>query len=126
MPLMLACCLSATPCIGRPCACCSSGTDASHGNQALLLERRILMLATDSDRVSAAVHAAAALIFPFRWHHIYLPLLPHALQVPPTGRDRQTSDMRWGWVHGSALQGIWITNLQLDSTCNLMDITGFQ
>lgn len=50
-------------------------------HQALLLERRILMVAADSDRVSAAVHAAAALIFPFRWQHIYLPLLPHALQV---------------------------------------------
>lgn len=49
--------------------------------QALLLERRILMVATDSDRVSAAVHAAVALIFPFRWQHIYLPLLPHVLQV---------------------------------------------
>ncbi|KAK9791805.1 hypothetical protein WJX73_001133 [Symbiochloris irregularis] len=48
--------------------------------EALLLERRILMLAEDSDRVTSAVHAAAALLWPFRWQHIYLPLLPHALQ----------------------------------------------
>ena len=39
------------------------------------------MLSNDSSRVSAAVHAAAALLYPFRWHHIYLPLLPHCLQV---------------------------------------------
>lgn len=39
------------------------------------------MLSEDSDRVTSAVHAAAALLWPFRWQHIYLPLLPHALQV---------------------------------------------
>ena len=48
-----------------------------------LLRRRILMLSNDSSRVSAAVHAAAALLYPFRWHHIYLPLLPHCLQARP-------------------------------------------
>ena len=39
------------------------------------------MLSNDSDKVSSAVHAAVALLYPFRWHHIYLPLLPHCLQV---------------------------------------------
>ena len=48
---------------------------------ALLLERRIIIVASDKERVSAAVHAAAALLHPFRWHHIYLPLLPTALKV---------------------------------------------
>ena len=49
--------------------------------QALLLERRILMVAQEMDTLSAAVHAAAALLYPFRWQHIYLPLLPHKLKV---------------------------------------------
>ena len=48
---------------------------------ALLLERRVILVAQDKDKVSAAVHAAAALLYPFRWQHIYLPLLPIALKV---------------------------------------------
>ncbi|BDA43641.1 probable DENN domain-containing protein 1C at N-terminal half [Coccomyxa sp. Obi] len=48
--------------------------------EALLLERRILMVAQERDTVSAAVHAAAALLHPLRWQHIYLPLLPLALK----------------------------------------------
>jgi len=49
--------------------------------EALLLERRILMVAQDKDTVSAAVHGAAAMLYPFQWQHIYLPLLPLALKV---------------------------------------------
>ena len=48
---------------------------------ALLLERRVILVAKERDTVSAAVHAAAALLYPFRWQHIYLPLLPIALKV---------------------------------------------
>ncbi len=40
------------------------------------------MVAQERDTVSAAVHAAAALLHPLRWQHIYLPLLPLALKVP--------------------------------------------
>ncbi len=47
----------------------------------LLLERRIILVARDADTVSAAVHAASALLYPFKWQHIYLPLLPLALKV---------------------------------------------
>ncbi|KAK9829376.1 hypothetical protein WJX72_005465 [[Myrmecia] bisecta] len=46
----------------------------------LLLERRVILTARDTDTVSACVHAAAALLYPFRWQHIYLPLLPYALK----------------------------------------------
>lgn len=46
-------------------------------------ERRILMVAQERDTVSMAVHAAAALLWPLRWQHIYLPLLPLALKVQP-------------------------------------------
>ncbi|EIE19512.1 hypothetical protein COCSUDRAFT_83563 [Coccomyxa subellipsoidea C-169] len=48
--------------------------------EALLLERRVLMVAQERDTVSAAVHAAAALLHPLKWQHIYLPLLPLALK----------------------------------------------
>ncbi len=48
---------------------------------ALLLERRIILVSQDRDLVSAAVHAATALLYPMRWQHIYLPLLPNALKV---------------------------------------------
>jgi len=54
----------------------------------LLLERRIILVARDADTVSAAVHAANALIYPFSWQHIYLPLLPLALKVRWRGRGR--------------------------------------
>ena len=47
--------------------------------QALLLEKRIVMLSEDRNALSASVHAAAALLYPFRWQHIYLPLLSNAL-----------------------------------------------
>lgn len=46
----------------------------------LLLERRVILVARDADTVSAAVHAANALLHPFRWQHIFLPLLPLALK----------------------------------------------
>ena len=48
---------------------------------AMLLERRIIVVASDRERVTSAVHAAAAMLYPFRWQHIYLPLLPTALRV---------------------------------------------
>eukprot|EP00891_Asterochloris_glomerata_P004797 jgi/Astpho2/4797/Aster-00342 len=47
---------------------------------AMLLERRIIVVASDRERVTSAVHAAAAMLYPFRWQHIYLPLLPTALR----------------------------------------------
>lgn len=47
----------------------------------LLLERRVILVAPQADTVSAAVHAAAALLYPFTWQHIYLPLLPVSLKV---------------------------------------------
>ncbi|GFR44889.1 hypothetical protein Agub_g6233 [Astrephomene gubernaculifera] len=45
----------------------------------LLLERRIVFVARSRDTVTAAVQAAQALIYPFKWHHIYLPILPRDL-----------------------------------------------
>lgn len=43
---------------------------------ALLCERRILLLSSKLSRISAASHAAAALLYPFRWQHVFIPILP--------------------------------------------------
>lgn len=43
---------------------------------ALLCERRILLLSSKLSRISAAAHAAAALLYPFRWQHVFIPILP--------------------------------------------------
>ena len=63
---------------------------------ALLLERRVILVAEDRDKVSAAVHAAAALLYPFRWQHIYLPLLPIALKV---SSDKQAGSFMLHTLH---------------------------
>lgn len=42
----------------------------------LLLERRVVLVCQSADTLTAAVNAAAALLYPFQWHHIYLPLVP--------------------------------------------------
>ena len=44
---------------------------------ALLFERRVVISGSDTGAVAGAVHAAAASIAPFKWHHIFLPILPH-------------------------------------------------
>ena len=54
---------------------------------ALLLERRVILVGGDADKVSAAVHAAAAALYPFAWQHIFLPLLPLALKVSGGGGE---------------------------------------
>eukprot|EP00887_Chlorella_sp_A99_P000741 scaffold5.g741.t1 len=46
----------------------------------LLLERRVILVSKSADTVSSAVAAAAALLYPLRWQHIFLPLLPVALR----------------------------------------------
>ena len=47
----------------------------------LLFERRIIMISTSKHTLSAAVHAASALIYPFEWVSTsYLPLMPEKLR----------------------------------------------
>ena len=43
---------------------------------AMLCERRILLISAKLSRISAAAHAAAALLYPFRWQHVFIPVLP--------------------------------------------------
>lgn len=48
----------------------------------LFLERRIIMICKTKDTLAAAVHAAAALIYPFEWpHRFYLPIMPEAMRT---------------------------------------------
>jgi hypothetical protein len=42
----------------------------------LLMERRIILLSSSFATMATAVHAAAALLKPFKWHYVFLPLLP--------------------------------------------------
>lgn len=79
---------------------------------ALLLERRVILVAKERDTVSAAVHAAAALLYPFRWQHIYLPLLPIALKVwhntnMERGVSLQVSGAMSCTVHVLQLTALW-------------------
>ncbi len=46
---------------------------------AALCERRLIFVAEDVGTLSAAVHAAAAMLYPFQWQHIFIPLLPSRL-----------------------------------------------
>ena len=46
---------------------------------AMLAERRIIITAKDLSALSAAVHAAAAMLYPLTWQHIFVPLLPASL-----------------------------------------------
>eukprot|EP01090_Pellita_catalonica_P009999 TRINITY_DN2124_c0_g1_i2.p1 TRINITY_DN2124_c0_g1~~TRINITY_DN2124_c0_g1_i2.p1 ORF type:complete len:828 (+),score=103.40 TRINITY_DN2124_c0_g1_i2:32-2515(+) len=45
----------------------------------LLLERRIIFVSTTLHTLSAVVEASVALLYPFRWQHIYIPVLPVSL-----------------------------------------------
>ena len=45
---------------------------------ALLMERRVVISGSDLRRVSQAVVAANACMYPLAWQHIYLPLMPFA------------------------------------------------
>jgi hypothetical protein len=46
---------------------------------AILCEERILFIADDIDTVSSAVHAVTAMLSPFQWQHLFLPILPSSL-----------------------------------------------
>ena len=44
--------------------------------QALMSEQRIVVIADDAGRLSDCMHGLLALMYPFRWQHIFVPLLP--------------------------------------------------
>lgn len=43
---------------------------------AVMLERRIVFVADEVDRLSSSVLATASMLYPFHWHHMFIPLLP--------------------------------------------------
>ena len=49
--------------------------------EALLLERRVLVVSRDPGTVSTAVVAAAAALHPFAWQHIFVPLMPIGMKA---------------------------------------------
>lgn len=49
--------------------------------EALLLERRVLVVSRDPGTVSTAAVAAAAALHPFAWHHIFVPLMPLGMKA---------------------------------------------
>ncbi|GAB1607797.1 DENN domain-containing protein 1C-like isoform X7 [Argonauta hians] len=44
----------------------------------LLHERRVLFISKKLSRVTACVHAAASLIYPMNWQHLFIPILPNS------------------------------------------------
>ena len=46
---------------------------------ALLCERRIIFTAKSASTLSDCIHAAVALLYPFQWQHIFIPLVPVSL-----------------------------------------------
>lgn len=46
---------------------------------ALLSEQRVIMVSDNVERLSACMHSATALLYPFSWSQIYVPLLPSTL-----------------------------------------------
>jgi len=45
----------------------------------LLFERRILFISSNLGRLSSVIHAAASLLTPFAWQHVFIPILPARL-----------------------------------------------
>ncbi|XP_072633536.1 DENN domain-containing protein 2A isoform X3 [Canis lupus baileyi] len=45
----------------------------------LLLERRVIFIADKLSTLSKCCHAMVAVIYPFTWHHTYIPVLPPAM-----------------------------------------------
>ncbi|CAN0556442.1 unnamed protein product, partial [Ectocarpus sp. 12 AP-2014] len=43
---------------------------------AILCERRVLLVADKVRTLSCCVHAAMAMLYPFAWQHVFIPLLP--------------------------------------------------
>jgi hypothetical protein len=46
---------------------------------AMLCERRVCFIASDLEKLSSCVHAAASLLYPFSWQHLFIPVLPSNL-----------------------------------------------
>ncbi|CAG5121199.1 unnamed protein product, partial [Candidula unifasciata] len=45
----------------------------------MLMERRIILCSSNLSVLTQTVHALSALLYPFQWQHVYIPLLPHEM-----------------------------------------------
>jgi hypothetical protein len=45
----------------------------------LLFERRIIVMSSQLEKIASCVQAAVAALYPFAWHHIFIPVLPKQL-----------------------------------------------
>ncbi len=45
----------------------------------LLTERRLIVSSSSLERLSECIHGLMAIIYPFRWQHIFVPILPEQL-----------------------------------------------
>ena len=50
---------------------------------AMLLEKQVVVISTDLERLTAVVHCASLLLRPLRWQCPLLPVLPHRVSPPP-------------------------------------------
>ncbi|ESO95421.1 hypothetical protein LOTGIDRAFT_116963, partial [Lottia gigantea] len=46
---------------------------------ALLLERRVILYSKSLSVLTQVIHAVVALLYPFHWQHIYIPILPSSM-----------------------------------------------
>ncbi|XP_035829118.1 DENN domain-containing protein 2B isoform X2 [Aplysia californica] len=46
---------------------------------AMLMERRVMLCSANLSVLTQTVHALAALMYPFQWQHVYIPLLPQEM-----------------------------------------------
>ena len=58
---------------------CLDSDNALQLIEAVLLEQRILLLSTKLSALTVVAETLLHLIFPFRWPHVYIPLLPRSL-----------------------------------------------
>ncbi|XP_072033934.1 uncharacterized protein [Amphiura filiformis] len=62
--------------------CLFDSLDVAHVIQvfaSLLLERRVVMCSSKLSKLSSCSQAIAALLYPFAWQHVYVPVLPEKL-----------------------------------------------
>jgi hypothetical protein len=67
---------------------------------AIMCEKRIIFVADEIGSLTSMVLAAAAMLYPFRWQHIFIPLLPSKLlsyAAAPVSSDKKNSFIFYGF-----------------------------
>jgi hypothetical protein len=61
------------------CTCFSCSWLAAHVVLGLLMERRVIVTSTSPSRLSSCVFGLLQLLFPLKWQHIFIPVLPPSM-----------------------------------------------